>query len=250
MIPARILSSFIAGSGLIVTLSGTASAITLPDSGTCGAGFCLNITNSSTSSTNAIVGNDSFGTGVLGTTVSGTGVKGTANASSSGSAVLGDAGGSFTAWAGNFNGDVAGRDFFGNSFNPSDVRLKENIKDATYGLKDVLSLRPVTYQWKDPTKHGEGVQVGLIAQEVQKLIPELVKGRGRDNELALNYNGLIPVLIKAVQEQQAEINALHAERKASTLSSRGSLGVGAVVAFGFLPFGVVAMRRLRRRRED
>ncbi|HSS40090.1 MAG TPA: tail fiber domain-containing protein, partial [Polyangia bacterium] len=82
-----------------------------------------------------------------------------------------------------------------------------------------LALRPVTYQWKDPAKHGEGLQVGLIAQEVQKLIPELVKSRGRDAELVLNYNGLIPVLVKAVQEQQAEIDALRAERKASCPSA-------------------------------
>jgi hypothetical protein len=94
------------------------------------------------------------GNGVTGQTTSGTGLLGTVDASSSGNAIYGDAGGSFTAWAGNFNGDVAGRDFFGNSFNPSDARLKRDIKDAPYGLKDVLRLRPVTYQWKDPARHG------------------------------------------------------------------------------------------------
>jgi hypothetical protein len=181
------------------------------------------------------------------------GVMGTANASGAGSAIYGDAGGSLAAWAGNFNGDVAGRDFFGNSFNPSDARLKKDVSNAPYGLKEIIKLRPVTYSWKDPQKHGNGRQIGFIAQEVRSIIPEVVKSRTPNADLAMNYTGLVPVLVKAVQEQQAiiqeqgrQIAALQSERK-SSVSLRSSDGIGVALAFGLLPMGLIVRRRLRRR---
>jgi len=197
--------------------------------------------------------NTDSGAGVLGTTISnGIGVKGVALASGTGSAIFGDAGGSFTSWAGNFNGDVNGRDFFGNSFNPSDARLKKDVRDASYGLKEIMKLRPVTYEWKDSAKHGEGTQVGLIAQDVQKLIPELVKGRGRDEELALSYTGLVPVLVKAMQEQQITIARqearLAALEKGHGVTTSSLVTGGAGVGLALLPFGIVAVRR--RRKDD
>jgi hypothetical protein len=180
------------------------------------------------------------------------GIYGVVNSTGSGSAVYGDASGSFVAWAGNFNGDVTGRDFYGNTFNPSDARLKKDIANASYGLDEVMKLRPVTYAWNEPEKHGNGRQVGLIAQEVQQVIPELVKSRGPDAMLALNYAGLVPVLVKAVQEQQAiireqgrEIAALQVGRKGS--ASLPSGGTGVALAFGLLPLGLFVGRRLRRR---
>ena len=92
----------------------------------------------------------------------------------------------------------------------SDVRLKENIADLGYGLREVLRLRPVSYRWKD--RSTGTVALGLIAQEVAPVLPELV-GRGQDEAgmLSLNYTGLVPVLIKAVQEQQGTIDQKTAE---------------------------------------
>ncbi|WP_264550499.1 tail fiber domain-containing protein [Flavobacterium sp. N2820] len=101
-----------------------------------------------------------------------------------------------------------------NSFtwvNASDARLKENIKPMNqYGLTQVLQLKPVTYYYKkDETKHQE---VGFIAQDVKKVIPEVVTGSEGDLEkgetLGLSYGNLVPVLTKAIQEQQAMIEEL------------------------------------------
>ena len=83
----------------------------------------------------------------------------------------------------------------------SDRRLKESIEASPYGLDEVMELRPVSYSWKD--QPGQGRNVGLIAQEVQPLIPEAVHvGDDERQTLGLNYADLVPVLAKAIQEQQ------------------------------------------------
>ena len=83
----------------------------------------------------------------------------------------------------------------------SDRRLKESIEASPYGLDEVMDLRPVSYTWKDRPK--QGGKVGLIAQEVQVLIPEVVHvGDDESKTLGLNYADLVPVLAKAIQEQQ------------------------------------------------
>ena len=95
--------------------------------------------------------------------------------------------------------------------NASDSRLKRDIQPMTnYGLITVMQLKPVTYFYKaDKTNHPE---VGFIAQEVQKIVPEVVSGTEGDiskgETLGLSYGNLVPVLTKAIQEQQAEIEAL------------------------------------------
>jgi hypothetical protein len=87
---------------------------------------------------------------------------------------------------------------------PSDERLKENITPLAYGLPEVLKLRPVTWQWKDATKTEPNL--GLIAQDVEPVMPELVL-QNADNKgsLGLNYMGLVPVTINAIRQQQAQI---------------------------------------------
>ncbi len=95
---------------------------------------------------------------------------------------------------------------------PSDRRWKNDVQDLTYGLESVLHLRPVSYKWKHK-ETGER-HCGLIAQEVLDIIPEIVSnssGEDLDNDesrLTLAYLELIPVLIKAIQEQNAEIEDL------------------------------------------
>jgi len=91
--------------------------------------------------------------------------------------------------------------------NASDARLKTNVVNTTYGLQTVMQLRPVNYNM---IKGGEA-QVGFIAQEVQKIVPEVVSGTEGDitkgETLGLSYGNLVPVLTKAIQEQQATIEA-------------------------------------------
>ena len=95
--------------------------------------------------------------------------------------------------------------------NASDARLKRDIQPMSkYGLSTVMQLKPVSYFYKaDKTNHPE---VGFIAQEVQKIVPEVVSGTEGDitkgETLGLSYGNLVPVLTKAIQEQQATIEAL------------------------------------------
>lgn len=92
----------------------------------------------------------------------------------------------------------------------SDYRLKNNIKNINYGLKEILELRPVSYTLKSDTL--ENVSLGLIAQEVQKLIPEIVTvGDDEEKTLGMRYTELVPVLIKALQEQQEIIDNLRTQ---------------------------------------
>jgi len=95
----------------------------------------------------------------------------------------------------------------------SDARLKQDITNLNYGLEEILKLRPVSYRWKS-NPNIEEKTIGLIAQEVKPLINELVGvNKQRDNTLTLNYEGLIPVLINAIQEQQQIIESQKEELK-------------------------------------
>jgi len=111
----------------------------------------------------------------------------------------------------------------------SDRRDKEKIKGLDYGLKALMRLRPVQYAWKNQPEMG--TQMGLIAQEVQEVMTEvvydptkamvrneegsLVKANvSKDARLGINYGALTPVLIKAIQEQQKVIENQKAELQA------------------------------------
>ena len=94
--------------------------------------------------------------------------------------------------------------------NTSDRRLKRDILPLNkYGLQQVMQLNPVTYIFKDDSANTP--QVGFIAQEVQQIIPEVVTGKEGDlskgESLGIVYGNLVPVLTKAIQEQQATIEA-------------------------------------------
>ncbi len=87
----------------------------------------------------------------------------------------------------------------------SDIRLKKNILPLNYGLKEVLALRPVSYDWKDhPNQH----KIGLIAQEVKKIIPQVVTGDETKESLGMNYAELVPVLINSIKELQQQIDEM------------------------------------------
>ena len=102
----------------------------------------------------------------------------------------------------------------GSTVHSSDRRLKKDIESLPYGLDEVLQLQPSAYNWKSrETKHKS---LGLIAQEVQNIIPNIVSvGEDEQQLLAVSYTELIPVLIKAIQEQQLEIEQLRTEKAES-----------------------------------
>ncbi len=88
----------------------------------------------------------------------------------------------------------------------SDIRLKTNIEDLLYGLKEVLQLQPKAYNWKDNEQNKKSL--GLIAQDVQQIISEIVNQQDdAAKTLGISYTELIPVLIKAIQEQQEIIES-------------------------------------------
>jgi hypothetical protein len=99
----------------------------------------------------------------------------------------------------------------GTYYRLSDRNQKENIKGLEYGLSEVLRLNPVTHTWlfSDSKKPS----IGLIAQEVEEVLKELVNtSMDGDREIkALDYNGLIPVLIKSIQELNKKIEILEAK---------------------------------------
>jgi trimeric autotransporter adhesin len=104
----------------------------------------------------------------------------------------------------------------GNIFAPgtftstSDERLKKNIAPLAASLDKIIQLNGYTYNWKSPNRDSRQ-QIGLIAQEVQKIYPQLItefKGDNDENTLGINYQGLIPVLIEAIKEQQKQIDQL------------------------------------------
>ena len=98
---------------------------------------------------------------------------------------------------GYFSRNVTAQDF--NSL--SDLNFKENVKTIESPLKTVLQLRGVSFDWKNNGKSS----MGLIAQELNDIIPELVTDT---NPKTVNYNGLIGLLIEAVKELNEKIDKM------------------------------------------
>jgi hypothetical protein len=282
----KAITGVVSGSSAAVT--GTSSGVGIGVSGSSASGQGV---YGFSSSDEGVRGNSTTGTGVVGTvtagsgngvlgatagTASGNGVKGTSSNGASGVygentgsggfgvagrvvstgngiAVYGDSGFSGSALAGLFDGKVVvNGDIFANSFmNNSDQRLKTSIAEMKIGLAETLKLRPVTYKW---TKDGNSgtTQLGLIAQDVQKVIPTIVGENGSGGTLTVNYVALLPVAIKAIQEQQQVIEKQEAriaflERsRGPAMSSTLSGGLGIAAVLGMVPLGIIVVRRRRK----
>jgi hypothetical protein len=75
-----------------------------------------------------------------------------------------------------------------------------------YGLREVLAMKPVSYNWK--TSPDSDNKIGLVAQEVRKIVPEVVVGDETKENIGMNYAELVPVLINAIKDQQGQIDDL------------------------------------------
>jgi hypothetical protein len=113
----------------------------------------------------------------------------------------------------------------------SDRKFKENIQPMPNTLGKIMQLKPVTYTMKREEFRSmnfpEGLQLGLIAQDLEKIFPELVVQGSAPGDLnpqtgrpdqqidykGVNYIGLAPILVKAIQEQQQIIDSILAENK-------------------------------------
>lgn len=80
---------------------------------------------------------------------------------------------------------------------------------------DVLALNPVTFNWIDPTQP-TSTQLGFIAQQVQKLVPEIVTTNPSTTMKAVDYARVTPLLVGGMQAQQAQIDAQQKEIDALT----------------------------------
>ena len=127
-----------------------------------------------------------------------------------------------TGWKGAI--DVSGNFYatgrYNSSYSFSDKRLKKDIVnlDTTDSLNKILSLKPVSFTWKE--KNDNERDLGLLAQDVMDIIPEVVDERQRLNKddnrpieqqekyLYINYEKIVPVLISAVQRLTKEVQTL------------------------------------------
>lgn len=88
----------------------------------------------------------------------------------------------------------------------SDIRLKDIEKPIENAVESLSTLQTVYYSWKD--SEDKSLHLGLIAQEVEDVFPEIVSESSIDEMKGVNYTELIPVLIKAIQELKTEIDSL------------------------------------------
>lgn len=102
----------------------------------------------------------------------------------------------------------------------SDIRSKEDISDIQSGLATIMQLRPKKYHYKKTDK--KHFSLGFIAQEMVKVLPDIVNvPEDKEDLLSIRYTELVPVLTKAIQEQQAEITDLRSKlAKMSTLEAK------------------------------
>jgi len=96
----------------------------------------------------------------------------------------------------------------GNFYTPSDQRLKTNIVTLGNALQAINSIRGVRFEYKDQKKYAKGPKIGVIAQELLKVFPEMVT-KGTDGFFKVDYTQLSAVLIQAVKEQQ---NMMHQQQ--------------------------------------
>ena len=98
----------------------------------------------------------------------------------------------------------------------SDIRLKKNFEKIGNATSLIKQMHPMKYDFKYEELKEMGLpkerQFGLIAQELEKVVPELVfqhsEGKNQEHYKGINYTGLIPILIQGMKDQQAEIEAL------------------------------------------
>jgi len=98
----------------------------------------------------------------------------------------------------------------GNLTEGSDIRLKENLVPINSVLPQLKQLNGYRYNWKN--SRNDQLQIGLVAQEVKKLFPELVK-ENSEGFLSVNYSKFVPILIEGFKELEERNEASEAEIK-------------------------------------
>ncbi|MFA0960748.1 tail fiber domain-containing protein [Roseivirga sp. BDSF3-8] len=144
----------------------------------------------------------------------------------------------------------------------SDKRLKKDIKKSEYGLDHIMQIRPVSYKLRDKGNSAK-VELGFIAQELYKIIPEVVSNPATevhmdengnevvgnpDGMMGISYTRMIPVLVQAIQDLKAENDELRAivenSRSASEADTEGEENNRSGIAD---PAGALVPRLLQNR---
>ena len=105
---------------------------------------------------------------------------------------------------------VVGNGYFtGTVTQNSDLRFKENIKPIQYGLKDILNINPVSFDWKDEERRrDDGLsEIGFIAQDFKETIPEIY--HEKDDNISMDYIKLTAIMWKAIQELNNKMEVLN-----------------------------------------
>ena len=113
---------------------------------------------------------------------------------------------------------VTGEGYFTNNitaYYSSDISLKDNIRPIESAIFKVQQIRGVTFDWNEKSnklQQEKGHDVGLIAQEVEKVLPEVIQIR-EDGIKAISYEKVVPLLVEAIKEQQTTIENLESRLK-------------------------------------
>jgi len=235
--------------GLIISKTNTSSGVETINSSNSGSGAGI---YASSVNGNGVYGYNSGGNaaGVYGYSTGGTGsvgVTGYCAGVGYGMSAYGTSGsGIYATSTSNYAGYFAG-DILASSYQTSDAKLKQDIKDVTTAMDIISQLHPKLYSFRNDGNYKlmnlpKGLHYGLIAQDVEKVLPNIVKDSKFETALAtppalptgkegtkpaqaqsetidfkaVNYTELIPLLIKGMQEQQQEINNL--KRQVAILS--------------------------------
>jgi len=225
---AQVRSKFSAGTGIsynsstgVITNSST-NTDTLPSAGTGISVSGATVTN--TGVTSIVAGSRisiSGGTGAVTVTASSqtdnnftTTLKNKLDGIASGAtansgAHINGSGNALTASTGTFNGAITSTGDI-TAFYSSDMALKENFSPISQALQKVGLISGYEFDWKDhkdPLVIGKGHDVGIIAQEVEKVLPEVVMTRDNGKK-AVNYQKIIPLLIESIKELKSELDEL------------------------------------------
>jgi hypothetical protein len=173
-------NSFTGAAGEI-SVNTSLNAIRIHDGSTAG-GFELAKSNLSNIASVGVITASTFVGALTGTATTATGLSGSP---------------SITVTGVNASGVITATDFNATS----DISLKKNIHFIDDPLGKVMQLNGVSFDWKETNKSS----IGVIAQELEKVLPELVS---QGDVKSVNYNGIIGVLIEAIKELKAEVEEL------------------------------------------
>jgi hypothetical protein len=160
-------------------------------------------------------------------------------------------GSSSTGYAGYFINNVY---INGSVYPPSDARLKKDITPLSGAIEQLLKLKGVTYEWREPEKHNNatGKQIGFIAQDVEKVFPNWVRTND-DGYKVLSVSQIEALEVESIRVLKAKNDDLEA-RLAALEANRRPLISGLTAEAGLFGIGFVTMAGAfvvsRRKRSD